>query len=140
MLISKKQTCLSDKMPPPQKKKLKLKKRFLISLSPIFFVFLILTFLGGILPLMQVCIFDISIKFSIFFIPIMTYYNEKNFTSQNGHFSTFLTEKPKKGRKRHKKNKNAFSKTIYTSFANPKLREVYQVSKIGQNHWTPMYM
>jgi hypothetical protein len=50
VLNSKKQTCLSDKMPP---KKLKLKNPF--------FRFLILTFWGGILSLWQVCIFEISI-------------------------------------------------------------------------------
>jgi hypothetical protein len=41
--------------------------------------FLILTFLGGILSLRQVCFFEISLKFSIFFIPYMTYFKKKKF-------------------------------------------------------------
>ncbi len=84
MLILKKPTCLSDKMPPK------------ILLSPIFFRFLILTSLGVILSRRQVCILEISIKFLIFLIPNMTYFKEKIFTSQKGHLSNFLTEEPKK--------------------------------------------
>jgi hypothetical protein len=120
MLISKKQTCLSDKMPPPQKKNLKLKKRFLISLSPIFFVFLILTFLGGILPLMQVCIFDISIKFS-FFIPNITKIKEQTFTSQNAIFLTFCDKNQKKIEVPIKTTH--FPKKTSISFTNLKLHE-----------------
>jgi hypothetical protein len=83
MLISKKQICLSDKMPP---KKVKIKKRKKMGISKIrkqffnfnFFwghfvtktklenSFLILTFFGGILSIRQVCFFEFSIKFLIF--------------------------------------------------------------------------
>ncbi len=62
-LISKKQTYLSDKMPPKKVKIKKLKKWDLANLE---FSFLILTFFGGILSLRQVCFFEISFKFSIF--------------------------------------------------------------------------
>jgi hypothetical protein len=50
-------TYLSDKMPPKKGKikKQKIRKQFFI-----------ITFLGGILSLRQVCFFEISIKFSIF--------------------------------------------------------------------------
>ncbi len=67
MLISKMQTYLSDKMPP---KKVKIKKRKKWDLANLEFSFLILTFLGGILSLRQVCFFEISFKFSIFLYPI----------------------------------------------------------------------
>jgi hypothetical protein len=63
MLISKMQTYLSDKMPP---KKVKIKKRKKWDLANLENSFLILTFLGGILSLRQVCFFEISLKFSIF--------------------------------------------------------------------------
>jgi hypothetical protein len=79
MLISKKRTCLSDKMPP---KKVKINKRKKTRLSKIrkqFFNFNIFGiskirklffnfnfFWGGILSLRQVRFFEISIKFSIF--------------------------------------------------------------------------
>jgi hypothetical protein len=63
MLVSKMQTYLSDKMPP---KKIKIKKEKKWDLANLENSFLILTFLGGILSLRQVCFFEISIKFSIF--------------------------------------------------------------------------
>jgi hypothetical protein len=63
MLISKMQTCLSDKMPP---EKVKIKKRKKMGLSKFRKQFLILTFFGGILSLRQVCFFEIGLKFLIF--------------------------------------------------------------------------
>ncbi len=63
MLISKLQTYLSDKMPP---KKIKIKKRKKWDLANLELSFLILTFMGGILSLRQVCFFELSFKFSIF--------------------------------------------------------------------------
>jgi hypothetical protein len=54
MLVSKMQTYLSDKMPP---KKVKIKKRKKWDLANLENSFLILTFLGGILSLRQVCFF-----------------------------------------------------------------------------------
>jgi hypothetical protein len=60
MLISKMQTYLSDKMPP------KLKNEQKCDLANLENIFLILTFLGGILSLRQVCFFEISLKLSIF--------------------------------------------------------------------------
>ncbi len=63
MLISKKQTCLSDKMPT---EKVKIKKRKKWDLAKLENSFLIITFFGGILSLRQVCFFEISIKFLIF--------------------------------------------------------------------------
>jgi hypothetical protein len=81
MLISKKQTCLSDKQMPPRKSK-NLKKLFSNFAKSHFFCFFNFNFFWGILSLSKICIFEISIKFSIFFIPHMTYSKEKNFTSQ----------------------------------------------------------
>jgi hypothetical protein len=57
MLISKRQTYLSDKM-SPQKVKIKKQKKW--DLANLENSFLILTFLGGILSLRQVCFFEIS--------------------------------------------------------------------------------
>jgi hypothetical protein len=54
---------ISDKMPP---KKLYLKNKKKWDLAKLENSFLIITFLGGILSLRQVCFFEISIKFSIF--------------------------------------------------------------------------
>jgi hypothetical protein len=54
MLISKLQTYHSDKMPP---KKVKIKKLKKLDLANLENSFLILTFLGGILSLRQVCFF-----------------------------------------------------------------------------------
>jgi hypothetical protein len=54
MLISKMQTYLSDKMPTTKSKNLKTKKWDLAKLEN---SFLILTFLGRILSLRQVCFF-----------------------------------------------------------------------------------
>ncbi len=70
------QTYLGDKMPP---KKVKIKKQKKWDLANLENSFFILTFLGGILSLRQVCFFEISIKFSIFLIPYMTYFKKKNF-------------------------------------------------------------
>jgi hypothetical protein len=63
MMISKMQTYLSDKMPP---KKFIIEKRKKWDLAKLENSFLIITFLGGILSLRQVCFFEISLKFSIF--------------------------------------------------------------------------
>jgi hypothetical protein len=60
MLISKMQTCLSDKMPPQKVKIKKLKKWDFAKLEN---GFLILTFFGSILSLGRVRFFEISIKF-----------------------------------------------------------------------------
>jgi hypothetical protein len=40
------------------------------------------------LSLRKVCVLEISTKFSIF-LPNMTYFKEKKFTCQEGHFSVF---------------------------------------------------
>ncbi len=53
---------------PPKKLKLKNEKKW--DLANLENSFLILTFWGGILSLRQVCLFEISIKFSIFLYPI----------------------------------------------------------------------
>jgi hypothetical protein len=63
MPISKMQTYLVTKCPP---KKLKLKNKKKWDLANFENSFLILTFLGGILSLRQVCFFKISLKFLIF--------------------------------------------------------------------------
>jgi hypothetical protein len=63
MLILKMQTYISGKMPT---KKLKFKNEKMRP-SKIRKQFFISTFLGGILSLRQVCFFEISIKFSIFY-------------------------------------------------------------------------
>jgi hypothetical protein len=62
MPISKIETYLSDKCPPPPKKKEVEIKKPKIRIR--FFNF---NFWGGILLLRQVCFFEISIKFSIFY-------------------------------------------------------------------------
>ncbi len=76
------QTYVSDTMPP---KKVKIKKTKKWGLANLENSFLILTFLGGILSLRQVCFFEISLKFSIL-IPYMTYFKKKIFTSQKSRF------------------------------------------------------
>jgi hypothetical protein len=81
MLISRKQTCLNDKMPP---KKVKIKKRKKWNFAKLDYSFLILTFWGGILSQRQVCFFEISIKFSIFYTLYDLFQEKKNFTSQKG--------------------------------------------------------
>jgi hypothetical protein len=63
MLILKCKLTLVTKCP---QKKLKLKNDKKWDLANLENSFLILTFLGGILSLRQVCFFEISIKFSIF--------------------------------------------------------------------------
>ncbi len=95
MLVLEKRTCPSDKMPPKQ---VKIKNRFLI-LCPILFCFLILTFLGAILSQRQVCIFETSIKFSIFLIPNMTYFKEKHFHLSEEPFFKFFDRKTKNKKK-----------------------------------------
>jgi hypothetical protein len=60
MLISKMQTYLSDKM---TSKKLKLKNEKKWDLAKLENSFLILSFFGGILSLIQVCFFEISINY-----------------------------------------------------------------------------
>jgi hypothetical protein len=61
------QNYLGGKMPP---KKVKLKNDKKWDLANLENSFLILTFLGGILSLRQVCLFKISLKFLIFLYPI----------------------------------------------------------------------
>jgi hypothetical protein len=53
----------------------------------------------------------------------LTYFKEKNFTSQKGNFSNFLTQEPKKDGNTTKLRKMPFLKQSYVSFANPKLHE-----------------
>jgi len=50
------------------------------------------------LSLRQVCIFEISIKFSIFFIPNMTYFKEQKFHLRRAIFFKFFYRKTKKNR------------------------------------------
>ncbi len=72
----KKQTCLSDTIPPPQKKS-KIKKPFILLSPKFFFFFFLLSSFAGILSLRYVYIFEIRIKFSIFLISNMTYFKER---------------------------------------------------------------
>ncbi len=96
MLISKMQTYFSDKMPP---KKVIIYKQKKWDFAKLDNRFLILTFFGGILSLGQISFFEFSTKFLIFLYPIWpTVFQEKNFTSQKGRFSNFVTQKPKKDR------------------------------------------
>jgi len=108
MMISKIQTCLSDKMLP---KKVKIKKPKKMGLSQIWtfkISFFILTFFGIILSLRQVGIFEISIKFSIFFIPNMTYFKKKKFHLSEGPFFKFSDTKNDSRKKRLKMKKMPF--------------------------------
>jgi hypothetical protein len=49
----------------------------------------------------------------------MTYFKKKNFPSQKGGYSKFLTHKAKRS-KRHKFKKNAFSKVVLDIFGQTK--------------------
>ncbi len=82
------QTYLIDKMPP---KKVKIKKRKKWDLANLENSFLILTFLGGILSLRQVCFFKI-----IFFIPYMIYFKKKKFHLSEELILKFINTKVKK--------------------------------------------
>ncbi len=77
------QTYFSNKMPP---KKLKLKNEKNWDLANLENSFLIWTFFGGILSLRQVCFFEISLKFSIFWYLIWPISRKKFFTSQKRRF------------------------------------------------------
>ncbi len=68
------QTYLSDKMPL---KKVKIKKRKKWDLANLKNSFLILTFLGGIFSLRQVCFFKISLKSLIFLYPMWPFMKKK---------------------------------------------------------------
>jgi hypothetical protein len=97
MLISTTQTCLSDKMSPQKVKLKKLISNF--ARSDFLLLFLLVTFLVGILSQRYVRIFEISIKFSIFSIPNMTHFEEKQFYTSEGQFLKFFhTRNNKKDR------------------------------------------
>ncbi len=88
MLISKKQNCLSDTM-PPQKVKIKKRKRGLGKIGKRFFL--------------------INIKFSIF-VNLYDLFQEKNFTPQKGCFQNFQHKNRKKYRNATKLRKIPFLK------------------------------
>ncbi len=75
MLISKMQTCLSDKMPP---KKVKIKKRKKMGLSKIRKQFFIYNFFGGHCVTKTSLLFWNQHKILDFLIPYMTYFKKKN--------------------------------------------------------------
>jgi hypothetical protein len=101
MLISKMQTYFSDKM-PPKKLKLKNKKWNLAKLENSF------------LSLIQVCSFEISIKFSIV-DTLCSMTKKKNFTSQRAVFQILRHKNPKKIKTSQKKE-NACSKIVLDIF------------------------
>ncbi len=78
MLISKMKTYLSDKMPPPPKKKLKLKKWKIMGLSKIRIPFFNLKFFKGHFVTRTSLFFWIQHKILDFLIPYMTYFKKKN--------------------------------------------------------------
>jgi hypothetical protein len=55
-------------------------------------------FYGEHLSQRQVCFFEISIKFSIFFIPNMTYFKKKNFHLSEEQILKFFNTKTEKDR------------------------------------------
>ncbi len=92
MLISIKQTCLSDKMPP---KKLKLKNHFLILLSPIFFVFNFYIFWEQFVNKTSLHFWNQHIILD-FLIPNMTYFKEKIEPLRRAIFQIFRQKNQKK--------------------------------------------
>ncbi len=106
-------------------------------LSPIFVNFFILTFLGGILSLRFVCIFEINIEFSIFLILLMAYFKEKKYHFSEGTFFKFFDRRTKKIIENpQNKEKCLFYKNLIPSFANPKLMKDINFQKFCQNIWT----
>jgi hypothetical protein len=69
--------------------------------------FLILTFFRGILSLRQVCVFEISTKFSIF-DTLYNLFKAKKFHLSKGLFFKFSTQKPKKIEMPQNKEKSLF--------------------------------
>ncbi len=85
----------------------------------------------GILSLRQVCFFEISIKFSIFWYPIRPF-SRKKISLQKGRLSDFW-HKNRKQEKHHKVKKNAFSKIVLDIFCQSKT--TWSIVNL-KNHWT----
>jgi hypothetical protein len=132
MLIYKMQTHLSEKMPPPPKKKGKIKKRKKWDkIRKWFFHF---NFLGGVLSLRQVRFLKIILKFSIF-LPYMTLCKKKNISPIRWVFFQIFQDKKKKKIEPHQNKENAFSKIVFDIFCPSKTTR-----SIVQNHRTLVHM
>ncbi len=94
ILISNKQTCLSDKMPP---KKLKFKKMF-SNFAKSHFLFFNLNFFGGYFITKVSLYFWNQHKILDCLIPNMTYFKEKSFYLSEGPFFKFFHARTKKDR------------------------------------------
>ncbi len=119
MLISIKQTCLSDKKPP---QKVKIKKLF-SNFAKSHFLCFNLNFLGGHFVTKVSLHFLNQHKVLDFFIPHMTYLKEKKFHLSEGPFYKFFDTRTKKDRNAKNLRKMPFLKQSYFYFANPKLHE-----------------
>ncbi len=126
------QNCLGDKMSP---QKVKIKKQFSNNAKSNF-LFFNFNFFGGHF------VTKVSLHFwnSRFFIPSMTYFKEKYFHLSEVPFFTFFYTRAKKDRNALKeRKKNAFLKQSFMSFADPKLYEAYQFSKILSKSMDPIH-
>jgi hypothetical protein len=72
--------------------------------------------MGKILSLRQIRIFEISIKFLIFFTSDTTNFKKKNFYLSEGPFLTFLDTKPQLGNMAHNVGKRIFSNVLRSHF------------------------
>ncbi len=93
MLISKKQTCLSDKMPP---KKVFIKKLFSNFAKSHFFSFFNYNFFGGHFVTKVILHFLNQHKILDFLIPYMTYFKKKKIHLSEGPILKFINTKTKK--------------------------------------------
>jgi hypothetical protein len=121
MLISKMQTCVSDKMLPP--KKLKFNNHFQILLTPIF-SFFIFYFLGRHFVTIVNYHFFNQRKILYFLTHYLTYCKGKNHLSESL-FQIFLHQYRKKIETPENKE-SAFLKQSYISLANPKLHKEFK--------------
>jgi hypothetical protein len=97
-LISKKQTCLNDKMPL---KKVKIKNCFLNLLSPIFLFFNFYFFWGHFVTKVSLYFLN-QHKILDFLMPYMTYFKKKNVHLSEGLILNSSTQKAKKDRNNKK--------------------------------------